>query len=263
VRAQRRRPDAREHRGGDEEGAEQRRRAHRDVRADPHQRPDPRPLRPLPARSPLHRDEGGAHPRLRDHGAPGRAGQAPAEAVDEQDLEDDVHRVRGDEDLQRRAQVGDPAQVALTRGREHEEGRAERGQPQVQDGPVGDLPLTAHRPYGDRGERDRQREDREPDEQAQPQRLGAHQRRLPLLARAVQPRDVGGRAVGEEVEDREGGGEHRRRDREGGELRRPEVPDDRGVDEHVQRLGGERAERGHGEGEDPAVVRGAQHSPRR
>jgi hypothetical protein len=45
------------------------------------------------------------------------------------------------------------------------------------------------------------------------------------------------------------------------QLRRPEMPHDRGVDEHVQRLGGQRAERGQGEREDAAVVRGAaQHS---
>jgi hypothetical protein len=35
------------------------------------------------------------------------------------------------------------------------------------------------------------------------------------------------------------------------------VPDDRGVDQQVQRLGGERAECGKGEADDLAVVRGA------
>jgi hypothetical protein len=35
------------------------------------------------------------------------------------------------------------------------------------------------------------------------------------------------------------------------------VPDDRGVDEHVERLGRQRAERRHGEPEDLAVVWGA------
>ena len=39
-----------------------------------------------------------------------------------------------------------------------------------------------------------------------------------------------------------------------GELGRAEVADDRRVDEHVERLGGQRAERGHGEVEDLAVV---------
>jgi hypothetical protein len=36
------------------------------------------------------------------------------------------------------------------------------------------------------------------------------------------------------------------------------MTDDRRVDEHVERLGGERAERGHGKPEDLAVVRGAE-----
>jgi len=73
----------------------------------------------------------------------------------------------------------------------------------------------------------------------------------------VQPRDVRGRAVGQEVEDREGGGEDRRGDRQRRELRRAEVPDDRRVDEQVQRLGRERAERRQGEPQDLAVVGGA------
>ena len=81
-----------------------------------------------------------------------------------------------------------------------------------------------------------------------------------LAAGAVQPRDLRRRPVGEEVEDGERGRQHRRRDRERGELRRAEVADDRGVDEHVERLGGERAERRHGEPEDLAVVgRAPQH----
>ena len=157
----------------------------------------------------------------------------------------------------------DPAQVALPGGREHEERRAERGDAQVQRAP-------ARRPRPRRPSRARRAaraattsdEQREPDEQAQPQRLRAHERGLVSAPGAVQAGDVRGRAVGQEVEDRERGVEHGRGDRERGELRRPEVPDDRRVDEHVQRLGGERAERGQGEREDPAVVAAsAEHGP--
>ena len=43
-------------------------------------------------------------------------------------------------------------------------------------------------------------------------------------------------------------------DRQRGKLGRPEVAHDRGVDQHVQRLGGQRAERGRGEPDDLAVV---------
>jgi len=52
-------------------------------------------------------------------------------------------------------------------------------------------------------------------------------------------------------------GEHGADQRERRELRRPEVADDRRVDEQVQRLGRERAERRQGEPEDLAVVGGA------
>ena len=120
VRAEARGPDPREHRGGDEEGAEQRRRAHGYLRPDPHQRAHPRHHGPLPAGAQLHHEERQAHAQLSDHGAPRGARQPPAEAVDEQQLEHDVDRVRDDEDLQRRGQVADPAQVSLAGAREHE-----------------------------------------------------------------------------------------------------------------------------------------------
>ena len=114
-------------------------------RADPHQRPHAREQRRLEARRAAGpATNASAHPGLGDHGAPRRAGEAPAEAVDEQHLEHDVDRVGDDEDHQRRAQVADPAQEALAGGRDHEERRAERRDPQVQHGAVGDLALAAH-----------------------------------------------------------------------------------------------------------------------
>ena len=54
--------------------------------------------------------------------------------------------------------------------------------------------------------------------------------------------------------------EHRRGERERGELRRAEVADDRGVDEQVERLGRQRAERGEREAQDLAVVGRAAHA---
>jgi hypothetical protein len=73
----------------------------------------------------------------------------------------------------------------------------------------------------------------------------------------VQARHARGRAVGQEDAQRDEVREHGRGERERSELRRAEVADDRRVDQQVQRLGGERAERGEGEVEDLAVVRGA------
>ena len=63
---------------------------------------------------------------------------------------------------------------------------------------------------------------------------------------------MGGRPVLEKVERRKDG-ERRRSRTEGGELRAPEMPDDRGVDQDVERLGGKSAERGKREPEDLAV----------
>ena len=67
VGGERRRADAGEHRRGDQEGAEQRGRAHGDVRADPDQRPDALPPRPLPAR------RAAARPRTRRPCPPARS----------------------------------------------------------------------------------------------------------------------------------------------------------------------------------------------
>ena len=53
---------------------------------------------------------------------------------------------------------------------------------------------------------------------------------------------------------REHGREHHGRDAERRELRAAEMADDRGVGEHVERLGGERAQREPGEPQDLAVV---------
>jgi hypothetical protein len=68
---------------------------------------------------------------------------------------------------------------------------------------------------------------------------------------------VRGRRVREEVAQRDDRREEHGGQRECCKLRRPEVADDRRVDEQVQRLGRERAERRQGEPEDLAVVGGA------
>ena len=73
---------------------------------------------------PQHDDhERRTHAELRDRRPPGRAGDTPIEAVDEEQLEEDVRDVPGDQDDQRRPQVGDAAKVPLRS--EREEGRRE------------------------------------------------------------------------------------------------------------------------------------------
>jgi hypothetical protein len=77
--------------------------------------------------------------------------------------------------------------------------------------------------------------------------------------------DDGSRPVREEVEDRERTGQHRSRETEPRELRPAKVPDDRRIDEDVERLGRKRAERRQSEPDDFAVVWRAQapHGARR
>ena len=58
-------------------------------------------------------------------------GDPPVEAVDEQQLENEVRDVPGDEDDERRPQVGDTAQVALRAEREERGREADRGDAQV------------------------------------------------------------------------------------------------------------------------------------
>ena len=127
---------------------------------------------------------------------------------------------------------------------------------------VGRLPLDAD----ERDDRRREERDRggehDPDREREPERLRAELAGDRVLAGPCRPRDLGGRPVLEEVERREHG-ERRRRGAERGELRAAEVPDDRGVDEDVERLGGERAERRKREPEDLAVVRRAERAPAR
>ena len=79
-------------------------------------------------------------------------------------------------------------------------------------------------------------------------------RAVSLLPGAARPRDLRGRPVLEEVEDREGAAEDRERDAERSELRPAEVADDRGVDEEVERLRRECAQRREREPDDLAVV---------
>ena len=93
--------------------------------------------------SPDSTNEGDPHAGLREHCSPGRACDAPVEAVDEQELEDDIRHVRPDDDQQRRAQVGEPAEVARAAERQEGEGKAECRDAQVGLGELGGLPLAA------------------------------------------------------------------------------------------------------------------------
>ena len=76
-------------------------------------------------------------------------------------------------------------------------------------------------------------EQREADRERHPERLRGQARRTLVLARTARPRHHRGRAVREEVEDRERAREHRACKAESGDLRAAEMADDGCVGEHV------------------------------
>ena len=205
------------------------------------------------------RDRGPLH----EHGGRRRRAHAVPEAEDEDDLEHQVDRGRADRDQQRGRGVLPSAQPADRRVRHQDRGHAERADPQVglrvAGGGAG-RPEAAHQRAGQHrdGQRHRHRHrDREPD--ALHRLVG----RLPLVAGPEQPRHRGGRPVRQEDEDRVAGDQDRRGDGEPGQLRRAEVADDRGVGQHVHRLGDERAQRRHRQPEDlPVPLRPEPHSAR-
>src|SRR5262249_50066594 len=117
------------------------------------------------------------------------------------------------------------------------------------------LPLAADQRDERNRERGNESRDRDPEREREPDGLGPEPPRGVVLAGASRPRDLGGRPVLKEVEDREERAEDRRRDPERGELGAAEMPDDGRVDEQVERFSGEGAERGEREPDDLAVVR--------
>ena len=201
-----------------------------------------------------------AHAELRDDGPGRRAVEAPVQAVDEPQLEHEVDDLRGDDDEQRRAQVVDPAQVALAGQRDERRDEAERADAQVAGGELGGLALAAEQRDERVGQHEAGERERDPDRGGQPQRLRGQLAGAGGVARAVQARDLGRRPVREKEAQRDERREHRGGDRERRELDRPEVPDDRRVDEQVQRLGRERAERGDRKTADLAIVGRSQHA---
>ena len=167
----------------------------------------------------MHDDERRAHPGLRDHRPPRRALDPPAEAVDEQHLEDEVDGVRDDHDHERRLQVGDAPQVALAAEREEREREPERRDPHVGDGVVGRVAVDSHQLDDLRCERDHAGGDRETEAERQPERLRAEPVRDLRLPRSRRAPDLRRRPVLEEVEDAEEAAEHRGRNPERRQLR--------------------------------------------
>ncbi len=200
--------DARRDRRRGDEHREQRRGAHGQVTADDRRGAYVRAIR---ARRRVRAPHVAAHDHqvrgcrgdLRDHRAPCRAGDAPVEAVHEQDLEAEVEHVRGDRDHERCARVLEPAQVSGAREGDQHHRRAEQTDPQVRQ-------RVRMRPRGGAHHVDDPRRQREPDDrqrrrraEREPDTGDAVLGRGAFVARADPPGDRGGRAVGQEVEDPE------------------------------------------------------------
>ena len=183
------------------------------------------------------------------------------EAVDEQQLEHEVHDVAGDDDDERQAQVRDAAQVALAGQRHEHERQADRRDPQIGHREVAGLAAAAHRRHDRHGGRRGDGQQRESDRQRQPERLSRYLVGVAAPPGAVEAGDLRGGGVAQEVEDTEERRENGAGEPERCELVHAEMADDRRVGEHVERLGRQRAERRQGDREDLAIVRRAAKDP--
>jgi len=150
--------------------------------------------------------------------------EAEVQAVDEPQLEHDVRQLRGHDDEQRRAQVADPAQVALAGQRDQRRRQAERADAQVALGHRRRLPRPAEYHHERGGEHGAGQRERAADRGREPERLGGELVRPDVVAGAVQPRDLRRRPEGEKDADADERREHRRGDRQRRELGVPRCP---------------------------------------
>ena len=191
---------------------------------------------------------------LREHGAPGRARDAEVERVHEEQLDQQVGGVGEHGDHERGLGVLHAAQVARARQREQQRGRAEDADAQVRHREGRHAGRRAHHVDDHRRQREAEHREHEPETDREPAPVDPALRRVLAVAGAELAGHPGRRAVGQEVEHAERGGQHRSGDGQAGERPGPEMPDDRGVGQEVQRLGCERAEGGHRQAGDLAVV---------
>ena len=189
-----------------------------------------------------HHEERNAGAGLGDRRRPGRSGDAEFEAEHEHDLDRQVGHVGRNEDDERRSVVRRSTVDALRSERDQDERHTERSDLQVLDRELEHVALGAdrrcERPGAERSSRGTATTATIP---------ASHIACTPDVGCLVRPpgaqpvRDPLGGAVGQEVRP----GDHQREQRDGdgepGELVGAEPSDDRGVDEAVQRLGGQRA----------------------
>ena len=182
-----------------------------------------------------------------------RAGDAQAEAVDEQGVQTDVRHVDADRHGHRRAGV---LQAAQQPGRgEHDEleGQSGRDDPQIGDGRGGDVggrPVPAD---DRRGEPDEQRREDDAECPAQGHAVAPGLMGGPVAPGADAVGDDAGRRVGQEDAQARDDAQHVAAQPQPGQRHGADVADEGGVGHDEQRLGDERGEGGQGQRQQVTV----------
>jgi hypothetical protein len=145
MRAKLRVSDARAHRRRNEKRRPERSRAYEDLPADSQHRLHLAQTRTLRVRvGPQELDDKrNAHAALSDCRSRGRSGDTPVEAVDEEQLERDIRRVRGNDDLERPPQARDASQIPLPGERDECRRKSDRRDPEVGQRVCARPPVTA------------------------------------------------------------------------------------------------------------------------
>ena len=182
-----------------------------------------------------------------------RAGDAQAEAVDEQGVQADVRHIDADRHGHRRAGV---LQAAQQPGRgEHDEleGQPGRDDPQIGDGRGGDVggrPVPADDRRGEPGEQCREDDAERP---AQGHAVSSGLVGGPVAPGAEAMGDDAGRRVGQEDAQARDDAQHVASQPQPGQRHGADVPDEGGVGHDEQRLGDERGEGGQGQRQQVTV----------
>ena len=250
--------DGRRHPGGDREGGEEGGRPEDHVASDPEQTEHLPRVHAAQAQSETapneHEEPPGAEP-LSGEGGDGGSVQVPADTEDEQWIQNEVHDVEPERDVQRGPGVLVAAKRSVTEGDDEHRRGGEGPNPQVA------LGFTSHLGRGSHELQDRDRCHLEDDGDQQAERHGRNESvgddaggpvGIPL---AKSLGDERCHSVRKEVEGEEGKPEHGRVDAEGRERGRAEPSDKGRVDEAHKRIGGQRAERRQAESNYQPVVR--------
>lgn len=151
------------------------------------------------------------------------------------------------------------SQVTGSGERQQERRDPDQADTEVGEGVRADRALGAHHSHERLGEEEACEREDNADPRRQPHPLNALLRRPADVPRTEQPCDGARRSVREEYEERVRCDEQRAGNGETTELWGPEVADHGGIDEDVERLCDQSAERGQREAQDLAVVRVALH----